>query len=96
MRVVVQRVSSASVTIDGAVRASIGPGLLILLGIGHEDGEADMDYLVRKTAALRIFNDADGVMNRSVREVSGDEPLRLTHRAFITRMYPIQTGMYEI
>lgn len=72
MRVVVQRVSSASVTIDGAVRASIGPGLLILLGIGHEDGEADMDYLVRKTAALRIFNDADGVMNRSVREVNGD------------------------
>ena len=72
MRVVVQRVSTAAVSIDGAVRASIGPGLLILLGIGHEDGEEDIDYLVKKVAALRIFNDADGVMNRSVVEVGGE------------------------
>ena len=72
MRVVVQRVSSASVTIDGAVNSSIGPGLLILLGVGHEDDETDIDYLVKKTAALRIFNDEDGVMNRSVTDVDGD------------------------
>ena len=72
MRVVVQRVSSASVTIGGAVKSSIGSGLLILLGIGHEDDEADIDYLVKKTAALRIFNDEDGVMNRSVMDVGGD------------------------
>ena len=72
MRVVVQRVSAASVTIDGAVRTSIGPGLLILLGIGHEDGEEDIDYLVKKVAALRIFNDTDGVMNRSILEVGGE------------------------
>ena len=72
MRVVIQRVLSASVTIDGVVRSSIGPGLLILLGGGHEDDEADIDYLVKKTAALRIFNDADGVMNRSVVDVGGD------------------------
>ncbi len=72
MRVVVQRVSSASVTIDGAVKSSIGPGLLILLGVGHEDDETDIDYLVKKTAALRIFNDEDGVMNRSVTDVDGD------------------------
>ena len=72
MRVVVQRVSAASVTIDGAVRASIGPGLLILLGIGHEDGEEDINYLVKKVAALRIFNDTDGVMNRSILEVGGE------------------------
>ena len=72
MRVVVQRVSSASVTIDGVVKSAIGPGLLILLGIGHEDDETDIDYLVKKTAALRIFNDEDGVMNRSVLEVGGD------------------------
>lgn len=72
MRVVIQRVLSASVTIDGVVRSSIGPGLLILLGVGHEDDEADIDYLVKKTAALRIFNDADGVMNRSVVDVGGD------------------------
>lgn len=72
MRVVIQRVSEASVTIDGVVKSSIGPGLLILLGIGHEDVETDIDYLVKKTSALRIFNDEDGVMNRSVMDVGGD------------------------
>ena len=72
MRIVIQRVSSASVTIDGKVKSSIGPGLLILLGIGHEDDGADIDYLVKKTAALRIFNDDDGVMNRSVMDVGGE------------------------
>ena len=72
MRVVIQRVSSASVTIDGAVKSSMGPGLLILLGIGHEDDETDIDYLVKKAVALRIFNDAEGVMNRSVLDVGGE------------------------
>jgi len=72
MRVVIQRVSSASVTIDGVVKSSIGPGLLILLGIGHQDDEADIDYLVKKTAALRIFDDQDGVMNRSILDADGD------------------------
>ncbi|MBR5660682.1 MAG: D-tyrosyl-tRNA(Tyr) deacylase [Bacteroidales bacterium] len=72
MRVVIQRVSSASVTIDGEVRSSIGEGLLILLGVGHEDGPEDIDWLVRKIAGLRIFNDDDGVMNRSVVEVGGE------------------------
>ena len=72
MRVVIQRVSSASVAIGGAVRSAIGPGLLILLGIGHEDGEEDIDYLVRKTIGLRIFDDADGVMNRSILETGGE------------------------
>ena len=72
MRVVIQRVSSASVTIDGAVQSAIGPGLLILLGVGHDDGDEDIDYLVRKTTGLRIFDDADGVMNRSILETGGD------------------------
>ena len=72
MRVVIQRVSSASVTIDGAVKSAIGLGLLVLLGIGHEDGEEDIDYLVKKTAALRIFNDEDGVMNRSLVDIDGE------------------------
>ena len=72
MRVVIQRVSSASVTIDGSVKSSIGTGLLVLLGVGHEDTEEDVDYLVRKTAALRIFPDEAGVMNRSVMDVGGD------------------------
>lgn len=72
MRIVIQRVLSASVTIGGAVRSSIGPGLLILLGVGQEDDGADIDYLVKKTAGLRIFDDEEGVMNRSVVDVGGD------------------------
>ena len=54
MRAVIQRVSSASVTIDGEVRSSIGNGLLILLGVGHEDGPEDIDWLVKKTAAMMM------------------------------------------
>ena len=72
MRAVIQRVSSASVTIDGTVKSSIGPGLLILLGIGHADGDEDVDWLVKKIAGLRIFNDQAGVMNRSVLDVGGE------------------------
>lgn len=72
MRTVIQRVSSASVTIDGVVKSSIGPGLMILLGIGHEDGPEDIDWLVKKIAGLRIFNDDAGVMNRSVIDVGGE------------------------
>ena len=72
MRVVIQRVSSASVSIDAVVRSSIGQGLLILLGICPEDGPEDIEWLVRKVAGLRIFNDEAGVMNRSVVEVGGE------------------------
>ena len=72
MRVVIQRVSSASVTIDGAVRSQIGPGLLVLLGVGHEDAQEDIDWLVKKIAGLRIFDDAEGVMNLSVVDTGGD------------------------
>jgi len=72
MRAVIQRVSSASVTIDGKVKSAIGAGLLILLGIGHEDGREDIDWLVRKIAALRIFDDEAGIMNRSVVDAGGE------------------------
>ena len=72
MRAVIQRVSAASVTIDGVVKSSIGPGLLILLGVGHEDTQEDLDWLVKKVAGLRIFNDEAGVMNRSVVETGGE------------------------
>ena len=72
MRAVIQRVQSASVTIDGTVKSSIGQGLLILLGIGHEDGSEDIDWLVKKIAGLRIFDDDEGVMNRSVMDVEGE------------------------
>lgn len=72
MRAVIQRVSSASVTIGGQVKSSIGEGLLILLGVGYEDGQEDIDWLVKKISGLRIFDDEDGVMNRSVVDVGGE------------------------
>lgn len=72
MKVVIQRVLSASVTIDGSVRSEIGKGLLVLLGVGHEDSREDIDWLVRKTAGLRIFDDGEGVMNLSVTDIEGD------------------------
>ncbi len=72
MRVVVQRVAHASVTIGGEKRSEIGEGLLILLGVGIEDEESDVDYLVKKVAALRIFDDPQGVMNLSVVDTQGD------------------------
>ena len=72
MRVVIQRVLEASVSISGTVTSSIGPGLMVLLGICEEDGAEDIDWLVRKIAALRIFDDEAGVMNRSVMDVGGD------------------------
>jgi len=72
MRAVIQRVTSASVTLGGTIKSSIGPGVLILLGIGHEDGQEDIDWLVKKMAGLRIFNDDAGVMNRSVVDIGGE------------------------
>lgn len=71
MRAVIQRVSHASVSIDGEVKAAIGQGLLILLGVCDEDEQEDVAWLVKKTANLRIFNDDDGVMNRSIIDVEG-------------------------
>lgn len=72
MRAVIQRVSAASVTIDGRVKSSIGTGLLILLGIEPADSEADAEWLCKKTGSMRIFPDADGLMNLSVQDVSGE------------------------
>lgn len=72
MKVVIQRVSSASVTIDGVVKSSINTGLLILVGIEDNDTDEDIEWLAGKIVKLRIFNDAEGVMNCSVQEVNGD------------------------
>lgn len=71
MRAVIQRVSSASVTVEGAVVGSIGAGLLVLLGVGQGDTEADADYLAEKIANLRIFEDAEGKMNLSLLDAGG-------------------------
>ena len=72
MRTVIQRVSKASVTVDGRVISEINSGLLILLGIENEDVQEDIDWLTKKIANLRIFNDADGVMNNSLLDTDGD------------------------
>lgn len=72
MRVVIQRVKSASVSINGIVESSIKDGLLILLGVCEEDNEADVDWLVRKIVGLRIFDDENQVMNRSVMDIGGE------------------------
>ncbi len=71
MRAVVQRVSRAKVTVNEWIAGEIGMGLLVLLGVGQADTEADVSYLAEKIAGLRIFEDDDGKMNRSVREVGG-------------------------
>ena len=72
MRAVVQRVSRASVTIEGVVKSQIGWGFLILLGICDEDTEEDVEWLVKKIANLRVFDDEEGVMNRSVIDIGGE------------------------
>lgn len=72
MRALIQRVSEASVTIDAKIKSSIGSGLLVLLGIEPEDTLQDIEWLCGKIARLRIFNDENEVMNRSIKDVDGE------------------------
>ncbi len=72
MRALVQRVGSASVTVEGERIAAIGPGMLVLLGVKEGDGEEEADRIARKIAALRIFDDEDGRMNLSVEQTGGE------------------------
>lgn len=72
MRIAIQRVKHASVTIEGNVKSAIQQGFLILLGIGDDDNNEDIDWLVRKVIGLRIFDDENGVMNRNIMETGGD------------------------
>jgi D-aminoacyl-tRNA deacylase len=71
MRLVVQRVTQASVTVDGQRVGAIEGGLLVFLGVGHDDGDTEVSWAVEKIAGLRIFEDDDGRMNRSVEDVGG-------------------------
>lgn len=72
MRALVQKVSQASVSVENQVRGAIGPGFLILLGVGHADTTKEADWLAEKVAHLRIFEDEQGKMNRSLVEVGGE------------------------
>lgn len=72
MRAVIQRVSRASVKVDGKIMSEIATGLLVLLGMEDADGEDDIEWLSRKIINLRIFNDEKGVMNRSLLEIDGE------------------------
>ena len=72
MRAVIQRVTHASVSINGEVKSAIGPGFIILLGVCEEDSTEDVEWLVHKIAALRVFDDENGVMNRSIQDIDGN------------------------
>ena len=72
MRVVIQRVKNAKVSIEGRIKTQIDTGLLVLLGIEEADNQEDIDWLCRKIVALRIFDDEQGVMNRNIMDAGGD------------------------
>lgn len=72
MRLLIQRVKRASVEIEGAIKGAIGKGLLVLVGVTHEDTEEDLEYLAQKLVKLRIFDDEQGVMNLDVQQVEGE------------------------
>ena len=72
MRIVIQRVAHASVTIDGEVKSAIGKGFMILVGIEEADGMEDVEWLTKKVVNLRVFEDEQGVMNRSIRDEKGE------------------------
>ena len=72
MRAVIQRVTHASVTIEGQKKAEIGDGFLILLGIEQSDNQEDIDWLTHKIVGLRVFDDEAGIMNRNIQETGGD------------------------
>lgn len=72
MRVVIQRAGHASVTIDGTCKSTIGKGLLILVGIEETDGQEDIDWLCKKIVNLRVFDDENGIMNKSILDINGE------------------------
>ena len=72
MKLVIQRVKESSVEIDNKIKAEIGKGLLVLIGISQEDNKLDVEWLVNKVLNIRIFNDSDGVMNKSIIDIKGE------------------------
>ena len=72
MKLVIQRVKESSVQIDNKIKAEIGKGLLVLIGISQEDNKLDVEWLVNKVLNIRIFNDSDGIMNKSIIDIKGE------------------------
>ena len=72
MKIVIQRVKESSVEIDNKIKAEIGKGLLVLIGISQEDNKLDVEWLVNKVLNIRIFNDSDGIMNKSIIDIKGE------------------------
>ena len=72
MKVVIQRAKESSVEIDNKIKAEIGKGLLVLIGISQEDNKLDVEWLVNKVLNIRIFNDSDGIMNKSIIDIKGE------------------------
>lgn len=72
MRIVIQRVSHAQVAVDGEIKGAVGQGFMVLVGVEEGDTEADCDWLVGKTAGLRVFDDENGVMNKSIIDIDGN------------------------
>jgi len=72
MRAVVQRVTDADVSVDSKITGKIGKGIVALIGVGAEDQESDIDYIAKKLVNLRIFDDENGVMNRSIKDIGGE------------------------
>ena len=72
MKLVIQRVKESSVEIDNKIKAEIGKGLLVLIGISQEDNKLDVEWLVNKVLNIRIFNDSDGLMNKSIIDIKGE------------------------
>ncbi len=72
MKAVIQRVSDAQVVVNEEIVGKIGRGFLVLLGVGHEDGQEDIDYLISKISQMRIFNDSDQKMNLNLKDISGN------------------------
>lgn len=89
MRAVVQRVSSARVTVAGEITGEIGRGFLVLLGVAQDDTDADAQWLAEKICALRVFEDADGKMNLSVRDLPADDLAPHTSRLLVVSQFTL-------
>lgn len=92
MRVVIQRVKHASVTIDNRLKSQIGRGLLILLGIEEADGIEDIDWLCRKIVGLRVFEDGDGVMNLSIKDLKDESESEQTGDILVVSQFTLMAS----